>query len=714
MSDADLIDETVVVNIVYSFNQELATNNGMDFVRSTEDKCWYTFETSGGGTPYLAHYTNAWGLQSMEGRETRYTNDYLWTPVGDVYGFKLYNRYMIKNSDGSNKVMTFAGTVADNKNLLVAEPGTGEYTAGNEIFELITGDVAGYFRVHPVINTKEQTQYYIKRDASDSNYAKLSTTPSDWTFGLDMSLMAPYYERAGYVGGLTDAGKTAYETAMTTKPFHVMDVQHVVYDDANIIPFTKGYYRLHNQPGVSGIDPVRYASGYLHETEKTAVSGGIPMHFYSRASVGTTFGGTEGLGSGFTETVATRGDIPVDSTEYDPSTIFYLDGAVTTNKTISEAFMSTQGLYVKGRKIDDAHGDAVMVETDNPSSDATRFTLIDIGGATFLVVDELTPAARSYLNFAQTSNIYDLKFMHDSPTDDAKWCLKPVQKTAPAGNGEMPLNIKTNKGGDGYYYSTLYLPYDVLLPADAGGHTYNAYICKKWHNEGVNPVPVPEKTIAETTYGEGKFVPAGTPVIIRTNDDSESISLMLPNDAPSPTPLSCVFTGSYLEKKLEASNPTRDVYTLGLPMTSDVDKDGDYVTSGGITAPLPTFDNKGVGFYINATPNKEADPLKALWKRNNLYVLHNKIYYRGSESPTPGVKRLGDIKSAPQFVPVLFGDEEEGGELQPDGSLQQQYDGDVYDLSGRKVATEEQVKDGTWKQILRPGIYIVGGKKIKI
>ena len=606
MSDADLIDKTVVVNIVYSFNQELATNNGMDFVRSTDDKCWYTFETQDGSTPYLAHYTNAWGLQSMAGRETRYTNDYLWTPVGDVYGFKLYNRYMIKNSDGSDKVMTFDGTISEGKNLAVAKPGSKvdekTYTSGNEVFELLTGDNpnSGYFRIHPVINNSG-TQYYVWRDPSatpaDHNYAKLSTTPSDWTFGLSMDLMEPYHERAGYVGGLTAAGKTAYETAVSSGT--IMDIQHVVYDDANIITFTPGYYRLHNQPGVSGIDPVRYASGYLHETEKTAVSGGIPMHFYSRASVGTTFGGTEGLGSGFTETVATRGDIPVDSTEYDPSTIFYLNGAVTSNKTISTATMSTQGLNVLGNKMTTETG--------------TTFTLIDIGGATFLITDKLDPATRNYFNFDQTSNIYDLKFAHEVPTDDAKWCLQPVQKTATAGNGEMPLNIRTNNGGDGYYYSTFCAPYDVLLPADAGGHTYNAYICKKWYDTGVHPAKVP--AVTTPSYPEGKFVPAGTPVIIRTNDETGTVELTLPTTAPSSS-LDCVFTGSYLEKKLEASNPARDVYTLGLPMTSDVDKDGDYVTSGGITAPLPTFANNGVGFYINATPNKEADPLEALWKRN--------------------------------------------------------------------------------------------------
>ena len=516
-----------------------------------------------------------------------------------------------------------------------------------------------------------------------------------------MDLMSPYYERAGYVGGLTDAGKTAYETAVSSG--NVMNIQKVVYDDANIINFTKGYYRLHNQPGVSEIDPVRYASGYLHETEKTAgaESTPIPMHFYSRASVGTTFGGTEGLGSGFTETIATRGDIPVDSTEYDPSTIFYLNGAVTSNKTISTARMSTQGLNVLGNKMTTETG--------------TTFTFIDIGGAVFLITDMLDPTTRNYFNFDQTSTIYDVKFAHEVPTDDAKWCLQPVQKTATAGNGEMPLNIRTNNGGDGYYYSTLYMPFDVLLPADAGGKTYNAYTCKKWHNEGVNPVPVPEKTIAETTYGEGKFIPAGTPVIIRTNDDSESLSLTLPTTAPSSS-LDCVFTGSYLEKKLEASNPARDVYTLGLPMTSNVDKDGDYVTSGGITAPLPTFATNGVGFYINATPNKEADPLKALWKRNNLYVLHNKIYYRATEDP--GASARGMTRSSVEFVPLIFDDlsednqNGENGDMMPSQTLVG--DGCVYDMQGRRVANAEQVLDGTWKQRVAPGIYIINGKKVSI
>ena len=284
-----------------------------------------------------------------------------------------------------------------------------------------------------------------------------------------------------------------------------------------------------------------------------------------------------------------------------------------------------------------------------------------------------------------------------------------MQKAATAGIGEMPLNIKTNKGGDGYYYSTLYLPYDVLLPADAGGHTYNAYICKKWYDTGVHPAKVP--AVTTPSYPEGKFVPAGTPVIIRTNDETGTVELTLPNDEPSSS-LSCIFTGSYLEKKLEASNPERDVFTLGLPMTSDVDKDGDYVTSGGITAPLPIFANNGVGFYINATPNKEADPLQGLWKRNNLYVLHNKIYYRATEDPGSSARAM---TRAVEFVPLIFDDlyeDNQNGDMMP--SQTPVGDGCVYDMQGRRVANAEQVLDGTWKQRVAPGIYIINGRKLLV
>ena len=55
----------------------------------------------------------------------------------------------------------------------------------------------------------------------------------------------------------------------------------------------------------------------------------------------------------------------------------------------------------------------------------------------------------------------------------------------------------------------------------------------------------------------------------------------------------------------------------------------------------------------------------------------------------------------------------EGEEEQPEES-KQIFTGltGVYDIMGRKVASEAEVKDGSWRQRLAPGIYIVGGEKI--
>lgn len=708
MTTSDLIDKTVVVNIVYKFNENLATNSGLDFVTSKEQNLWYTFETPSGTTPYLAHYTNAWGLQSMEGRYTRYTNDYLWTPLGDVYGFQMYNRYMIKNSGASDNVMTFAGAIEEGKNLAVAKPGSTvdakTYTEGNEIFELISGDVDGYFRVHPVINNSG-TMYYVWRDPADG-YTKLSTNPCDWTYGLDMSLLEPYYERAGYVGGLNATGKAAYKTEIDKGEgnYKITDLQKIVYNDANIVEFSAGYYRLHSVPGTPGIDPVRYASGYLHEIEKTAgtSSTAIPMHFYSKAGVTGTFNGdTNPLESGFTETAATRGDIPVPATEDDPSTIFYLSGGIDSQDSDDSVnprvTMSTQGLYVKGNATDSDHGSAVMTAA---SGEATKFSLIDIGGAVLLIANELAPATRNYLHYGQSGNKYDLKYYHNSPTNEARWCVAPADS----------LMVKTNNGGDDYYYATFCAPFDVLLPDNVNANPekeitakdYYAYVCDKWDEKNLHPTKVP----AKDTYLAGKFVPAGTPVIFRIKDESGSMKLTLPNASPSGTPLSCVFSGKYLEQLLGNGS---DVYTLGLPFISDVHKDVDYNTTGDIVAPLPEQATSGLGFYINATANKEHNQSRSRWDKNNRYVLHNKIYYRAGEDSGASAPQ----RRAPEFVPVIFDDEEGAEELNPDGSREIVGDGCVYDLMGRKVATREQVEDGSWKQRVATGIYIINGKKIR-
>ena len=703
MSDADLIGKTVLINVVYSFNKELATNNGLDFVHSTDENMWYTFETNNAGTPMLARHNVNSRLQAMSGRESHYTNDYLWTPVGDPYGFKMYNRYALKNNHEAGYVMT-ATVIDEGPNVMIGEPGVtdnpdaeGKLSVGYDIFELLPGDVDGYFHVHPMVNN-EGTQYFVKRDET-TNLAVLSTTPSDWTFGLDLALMQPYYDRAGYVGGLTPEGKVAYEQAEQAERV-IMALQSVVYSDRNIIPFEPGYYRMHSQPGIAGISPVRYASGYLHKTELTS---SIPMHFYSKAGVATTFG-ENGLEEGYTVSAATRGDIPIPEMEQDPSAIFYIAPSSETGKYT----LSTQGLYMAGSNADGSGSaktrKAIMVEGE---ANATPLELMDIGGAVLLIHGGGSPFTRQYLNFDQVADLnsdgepdkYDLKFYHNVPTDDIKWCLKPVKD-------DDGLVVATNDGGDGHYYTTFYAPFDVLLPEDNGNTTYGAYVCAAWQKEGLATRQVP----ASGTYAAGKFVPAGSAVIIRTSDNTGTVTLSLPTSEPSATPLSCAFTGAYLEQllSLDAAN---DVYTLGLPFTSHVEKDADYATTGDITAPVPEQAETGVGFYINATPNKEASDMQSLWFRNNRYVLHNKIYYRGTGDSGTEAKR---------YVPLLFAFDQSIEEIEPEEStaeeasdLKPELTG-VYDMMGRKVVAAEEMNDNQWRQRLSPGLYIVNGRKVSL
>ena len=676
MSDAGLIGKTVLVNIVYSFDKTLATNSGTHFVESYDDNLWYTFETQEASTPWMARYTNTQQLTAVSGSDTHYTNDYLFTPVGDVYGFKMYNRYVLKNMDATqatydSKVMTTA-SLAAGQALDMTTP-----ASGYEVYELLTGDTEGYFRVHPVVNYNDgETPYTAVYVNIVDNKLKLSTTPRDWTYGLSTEMLQPYYLGAGNVGALNATGKAAYEDVIKEDGYKITDLQAIVYNDDNIVHFSSGRYRLHSQPGIAGISPVRYASGYLHDTELTAgdESTPIPMHFYSRQGVSTTFAGEGGLTSGFTVTNATRGEIPVPATEYDPSTIFHVDGTVSANNpTISNVTMSSQGLNVIGNNMG--------------TGTATSFRLTDIGAG---VVHLKNDATGYYLNFNQTGNVYDLKYSaaDASRVDDVKWCMEPADT--------LGLRVATGDGGEGYYYSTFYAPFDVELPANSGDKTYTAYYCDRWITNGIHV-----KSIA------GRGIPAGTPVIIRTSDNAGNIKLSIPSESVAAVAGSNIFSGSYLEKLLDV-DAAHDVYTLGLPFISDVEKDDDYDTTGDINAPVPEQATVGVGFYINATPNKENNASESMWFRNNRYVLHNKIYYRASS----GGDAISLAFEKADYIPVIFDDED--SELQDDGnSYRTTYgDGRVYDLQGRCVATEQQVSDGTWQTLLKPGMYIVNGKKI--
>ena len=749
--DIRLLGKTVLVNILYTFDQSLETNTGADFVRDVaNDKRWYTFETISGGQEWLAQFTNALGgFEVKEGRGSHYTNDYLWSPLGDPYGFKMYNRYIFKNSGETNsgetnRVMTTTA-YAERQAVSIGD-NSGTYDA-KSIYELLTTNTDGYFRVHPVDN-QTGTQYYLRTVADGGGvYVKLSTVASEWRFGLSEDLVKPYYDRAGYVGGLTDDGKELYKAAA-----NLMEKQAVVYDDANLVQFTPGYYRLHSPDDIVGIMEERYASGYTHKleldydgTSADANSDGnysydpIPMHFYEKKGSSTTFAllkskDGQRIGEGFTVSDATRGDIPIPAVEYDPASIFYITGEY------DDAIMSTQGLYVRGEKTkaqNESDGERAKALMTATSGDAMHFWVMDIGGTVMLIHDQNAPATRKYLSYDQTdaSRIYDLKITHNSHTDHAKWCLQPVN--------DLGLYITTHSGGDetkygtSYNYASFYAPFDILLPeaeAEPVGDNDMARIYQAFILDDVNSpwdgssseFDLHPKGIGRyntgTYAGNDRFVPAGTPVLLAMWDQSGYVKATLPNKTPSTSlttsisytyggadPVACnnILTGQYLEQKLTDVAATERIFTFGMPIeASTISLDP---ATGVVSATLATQANAGLGFYLNATPNKEEGLSKDEWIRNNRYVLNNKVYYKASGFPASAPGQTRDI----QYVPVLFDEGEE--EEQPEETQPQPTrvgDGCVYDILGRKVASAEEVKAGTWYRHLSPGVYIVNGQKV--
>lgn len=754
--DTGLLGKIVHINIVYSFDGDLSTNAGEGFVTNPSQNKWYTLESKVGDTPWLAQYTNAWGLEVKSGHGTHYTNDYLWSPVGDPYGFIFYNRYIYKNSGNDNagetdKIMvpTSAPTVAYSVDITINK---GDDTNPNGVFELLYAPTDGYFRIHPVVNNSGD-QYYFKtvNDGASGIHIKLSNTPTEFTFGLSKDMFDPYFRYVGYIGALTEdvynentelATAILGDTEITSA--QLMAAQALVYDDRNLEPFVAGYYRLHSPSGIEGIDPIRYASGYTHKTELTNA---IPMHFYEKEGVETTF---DILGGGYTTSNATRGDIPIPAVEYDPASIFYITYNDANNNN-SNVVMSTQGLYVKGATAQNvAEGDGVRAKAymTATAGEASALWMMDIGGGVFLIHDRTVPANRKYLSYHQDdgANIYDLKLTHNTHTDHAKWCLQPANM--------IGLNIITHSGGDeamrgtSYNYASVYYPFDILLPDDNEEkieeeeylRVYQAFLCESANSPWSPPSDLHPKSIGRyntgTYAGNNKFVPAGTPALLAMWDQTDVIKVTIPTSSPS-TSLTSGFTsneddlgerdnilsGEYLEQKLTAGN---DVYVFGLPLKGTIVKDNDdplhpYSETGNIKATLPSQDNAGLGFYLNANPNKEENGSKGGWIRNNWYVLSNKVYYRATGGG--GSDARGMTRGSVDFVPVVFDDlfvetEEYGREQNEDEEVteRREYVGDgyVYDMQGRRVATEEQVLDGTWKQRVSPGIYIINGKKISV
>lgn len=468
---------------------------------------------------------------------------------------------------------------------------------------------------------------------------------------------------------------------------------------------------------------------------------------------------------------AMRGNIEILPVEYDPSSIFYLNPV--TNDRFDRISISTQGLELQARPggsqltpgtIDPACGHTMLGQTSELKTGySNRFRLDDVGGTAitlrtfntevgiwddlveqniktnYLCIDSLHRYRVTIHTDNEMKEIGDHTDEHGiNGVQDTKWLLQPVGMPGAEWpyQAPMPLRLEVQKGGktasgtdDDNYYGSLYTPFDTRL---------NSTVDVAFTVLGEPNVT--DKTLRMgsvstiNNMGNPQFVPASWPVVVRTAHPKTGftgrkyVELYLPNSKPTviaDNGINANLRGQYLEQQLTDGTTDGSVMVFGLPFKNhnvahddashhDYDRtDSEYgrvgfykndnwwrdYLEGDITSGQPTTNDGNAHSAFLATDANATDN-----QRNNLYVYHNKVYYVYTGS-----------SPAPQVLNVVFGDdnEEEDQNIQDEVKKNVPWPCDVYDLQGRKVASDETPQTLLKNHpTLLKGVYIFGGRKV--
>ncbi len=485
-----------------------------------------------------------------------------------------------------------------------------------------------------------------------------------------------------------------------------------------------------------------------------------------------------GTNRDLTDHQAMRGNIEILPAEYDPSSIFQFVDATPNTEKYTRYSIHTQGLKLWARAggtegVDATFGKTELSDNADFSSISgnegfdDKFRLEDVGGTAFTIRTRKYAIGETNGSGATLSGWDDIvaeniqtnyicidpnhryritnhtnnemeeigdHYVSDGENgiQDTKWLLQPVGTKTAWPYNQMPLRVEVQKGGknaagadDSYYYGTLYVPFDTRL-----GKTVDvAFTMTMPKGETGNQSVTMQAVSQFNNMGNPQYIPATWPVVIRSNNTGSVelknqdkspyatkhyVDLYLPYDeAKSVDKSKILLKGEYLEKTLsepsdliqKPDNTENRVMVFGLPFA---DPHGTH-----------EYDyTKRVGWYTNenwARENDnayEADARSATdAQRDNRYVYHNKAYYiYNYTAPGGGAK--------PHIV-AIFDEEdydfEEDKDIEDTITERTPWPCDVYDLSGRKVATHETPQ--TLRQNnpgLPKGVYIFGHKKVVV
>ncbi len=441
----------VIVDVVFDVN----TNEFNFATLGRNTYAWYQMMTNNASSG-LMNFSYKDGIGARTDATEHYTNNYLWAPEGDPYGFVLHSRYANNNGTGWNDVVvTTTGALPKKSNYKEYTPGdaTGyeaSYTGSgnkydnkeiihttdgvaNAVYEMFTGTNTNNnsFLMHPTSayidhSNIDFNSYYMIHDTGDnkaklvSRAGRLLKTENDanWRLATTPEQLWPYFEHAGYVGGLDPVKaqnfsnlelrtqiKEYIDNPSMEREYSVLNkARQLVYsgnfyrngettpmaatdprptDPAklplrfvadNLVPMTAGYYRIQGfsteklkaAETVDGVCGPRYVSGYRFASEVTNTK---PLHYFETNQESTTKHTFSAL-TGFTDGTL-RYNIELLPAEYDASSIFQFKAA---GDAFNRWTFGSQDLNVQVV--------GTPAATKMSSEGGTKFYLDDIGGAT--------------------------------------------------------------------------------------------------------------------------------------------------------------------------------------------------------------------------------------------------------------------------------------------------------------------------------------------
>lgn len=509
--------------------------------RGRNTTAWYQMSTNNAADG-LMNFSYKDGIGARLDRTTHYTNNYLWAPEGDPYGFILRSRYATINGNGwDNVAVTTKGalptkadhaTYTESANAADYEAKYTDNTAfddkriihmttpthgpSNAVYEMFTGDAAysQSFLLHPTsayIDTDDsdfESYYMIHETAThksklikEKSRTMQTNADANWQLKATADQLLPYFERAGYVGGLQPEKASLFnyqdfytqlqnaKAAGTQLDFTtIRNIQEAVYagtfyendgttevvegsarpaaaklpmqfKSTNLVNMSDGYYRiagfstdkLNAAEDANGIQGQRYVSGYRFKSEQTNSK---PLRFFETSMADATIHTFADLDAAtpFTAEAPLQGNVELLPADFDASSIFRFAKSVATTNQYT---LSTQGLTVQLNDLATKMSD---------TGTAANFRLDDIGGATVTLrnwtsepsdwdTDVQTNIQTRYLTSNGDSyslSIADNNELHQADgTDiqDTKWLLQPVGIHEEWPYNEMPLRVEVNKGG---------------------------------------------------------------------------------------------------------------------------------------------------------------------------------------------------------------------------------------------------------------------------